>query len=834
VNPDHVFGHIPAASASDAELDPSNATHNTPPVPFDPFSDHPNEMKGKHLSHVDIDSATRPRPCLIIPSKSLKDIVLGSRDNSDRDVLLYEQFQEAKSSDDVSPASDAAGSSHGTMSVSERTTVRRLTRATARDASRASGSPTPSEPKSPKKKKKADKAPRCKKCKTRGHRAPDCPSTPTKSKEKKEEEDLECASPPPPVTQQQARGIKAQKPVSPFPDIMLDSSPDTTASVSPPTTRILEQPALTTLNGDADRLLARSLLFVPSKLTEESALKVSQSGTFAPIIPQHSTYDGSEQTMFSHSDRSTLTTDNMGEGFQGTGTRDTEATTDEPLQAVSPAVQDLGDLSSNQQQSESKEQTSSEPRRKWLDFFRRSTKLLGYGILGPHTLTVDTAPPVDKDDVDVHWDSDETAISPSPEICGLTDNRMPWPGTQENNNRNEVVELHPSIIAVEPPTPQPIKEQRTAAPCTSIQQTVTVAGSLGSPEETLVGKDSKATSMSIMTAPAPGGVQELRGILTVDINRTQSQKHPKGLKPSSSAPGQQQQQGHKRQKLFKQKKSKEVARKTQSNLGTPLPFKTVIASHIEAWTYASMVYSSPTGHLAGEFGPHHLVMWTDATAPGESDSRRFQALSVTYQHPHAPISQSTSPNCEPSPWHDWAFTADVDRGFTKNVIDVLETMAAEVAVGIALGEVDKSRESDCTPIRKVTVFTDSQHALTSLGNRKPGYRRTIEEYAEKLAAKGVAVELRWVPSHGGVVGNERADRLALLASLYAPRPEGKGGMVRVPVPLLRVCESQVKRMEAWARGANQDVLKPYLDIQRRELKEALRVIGAEEGWLAGV
>jgi hypothetical protein len=243
-----------------------------------------------------------------------------------------------------------------------------------------------------------------------------------------------------------------------------------------------------------------------------------------------------------------------------------------------------------------------------------------------------------------------------------------------------------------------------------------------------------------------------------------------------------------------------------------------------------MVYSTPGGSLSNEFGPHNLVMWTDATAP-ELLHKRLQALSVTYRPSHNPLPSVSEKDEERQGWRDWAFTADVDHGSVNSIINVLETMAVEVAVGIAIGEVDKSREAG-VPIRKVTVFTDSQNALTSLQVRKSGHERPIEGYADRLREHGVQVELRWVPGHASVTGNERADRLALLASKYAPAPERKGGMVRVPVPLLRVCESQVARMDAWSRGADQGILRPFLDIQRRELKEALRTTGVEEGWLA--
>ncbi|RKU48596.1 hypothetical protein DL546_008551 [Coniochaeta pulveracea] len=254
----------------------------------------------------------------------------------------------------------------------------------------------------------------------------------------------------------------------------------------------------------------------------------------------------------------------------------------------------------------------------------------------------------------------------------------------------------------------------------------------------------------------------------------------------------------------------------------PLPFKIHIHSTIEAYSYASMVYAPPQGPLAQEFGSHHLVMWTDGTNPPYS--KRLQAFAVVYRTEPLILGQ------ERSGWHEWAFTGHVQ---SNAVIMTLETMAVQNALAVAVKEVSRRLEKpneQADHIRKVTIFTDSQPTLTGLLTGKLGsLGASIVKYADMLVAQGITVDLRWVPSHAAVPGNEAADRLALLASQFGPLPQ-KDAFLRIPVPLLRFCERQFATAEVWSRGQNQAVVKPFLEMQRRELREALGQAGVEEGW----
>jgi hypothetical protein len=92
-------------------------------------------------------------------------------------------------------------------------------------------------------------------------------------------------------------------------------------------------------------------------------------------------------------------------------------------------------------------------------------------------------------------------------------------------------------------------------------------------------------------------------------------------------------------------------------------------------------------------------------------------------------------------------------------------------------------------VTKLTIFTDSQNTLIGLLTGSLGQLgASIVRYAKLLIAKGVDIDLRWVPRYTGVPGNEAADRVALLASQFGPVPQREGALVRVPVPLLRLCK----------------------------------------------
>ena len=70
---------------------------------------------------------------------------------------------------------------------------------------------------------------------------------------------------------------------------------------------------------------------------------------------------------------------------------------------------------------------------------------------------------------------------------------------------------------------------------------------------------------------------------------------------------------------------------------------------------------------------------------------------------------------------------------------------------------------------KIIFFSDSQAALNAL-NRTFTSSRLVLDIADQLTSLGTAhnVELRWVPGHNGVEGNELADSLAREGSSTTP------------------------------------------------------------------
>ena len=70
--------------------------------------------------------------------------------------------------------------------------------------------------------------------------------------------------------------------------------------------------------------------------------------------------------------------------------------------------------------------------------------------------------------------------------------------------------------------------------------------------------------------------------------------------------------------------------------------------------------------------------------------------------------------------------------------------------------------------RKITIFADAQAALQSITSDAPGpgqrYALAIAQQAHDLwEQRRVSVQFRWVPSHAGTAGNEKADEWAKMA-----------------------------------------------------------------------
>jgi ribonuclease HI len=73
-----------------------------------------------------------------------------------------------------------------------------------------------------------------------------------------------------------------------------------------------------------------------------------------------------------------------------------------------------------------------------------------------------------------------------------------------------------------------------------------------------------------------------------------------------------------------------------------------------------------------------------------------------------------------------------------------------------------------TLVKRVIVFSDSQAALKRIRTDKIGPGQTLAKeiiaQATKLVESDIRIILRWVPSHIGIKGNEKADIIAKKAA----------------------------------------------------------------------
>jgi ribonuclease HI len=116
-------------------------------------------------------------------------------------------------------------------------------------------------------------------------------------------------------------------------------------------------------------------------------------------------------------------------------------------------------------------------------------------------------------------------------------------------------------------------------------------------------------------------------------------------------------------------------------------------------------------------------------------------------------------------------------GSTKEVFDAeLHGIRNALYIAIKGGQMLKrSLQLARYPYNRIIVLSDSQAALQRAQNDQLGPGQTLAREiianAQELRDEGVEVTLQWVPSHIGIEGNERADKIAKEAATK-PAPPG--------------------------------------------------------------
>lgn len=217
--------------------------------------------------------------------------------------------------------------------------------------------------------------------------------------------------------------------------------------------------------------------------------------------------------------------------------------------------------------------------------------------------------------------------------------------------------------------------------------------------------------------------------------------------------------------------------------------KVIIEQNKPALLYATLASSS---HPPSPFGPHHLTLYSDASWSHSPTSPPKASMAIV----HRP--SPTSPTSPTTPWSETAYTISASRRGRQSYCEIL---AIEAALGIAKTAVQRSCSGAIT---RVTVFSDARPALDAIGKPRRAHTDCFARgaaYSVALAGMGVEVEVRWVPGHCGVEGNERADAVARLARVYGPDPDAGGGVPRTEEPRVMRLSVAVLRGVAGLLGA---------------------------------
>jgi ribonuclease HI len=150
------------------------------------------------------------------------------------------------------------------------------------------------------------------------------------------------------------------------------------------------------------------------------------------------------------------------------------------------------------------------------------------------------------------------------------------------------------------------------------------------------------------------------------------------------------------------------------------------------------------------FGPNTLVLYTDGSKLIDKDTKGIGIGVVVFDYS---ISHSI-------PIHQYTLNIGLDQEVYNGELEGI-TSAIEYASSIVLPGVD------------IIIYSDNQASLKRLStiSNQPGQAcqaRAIQSTKDALAKGAKSIQLKWVPGHMDILGNELADKLAKQATKIQP------------------------------------------------------------------